>query len=75
MEPLVILGGMFLWLLLFAVCFWGGQAIIDSVHKSQKKKFGKEIGDPEADKKELRFYVILFFVGIPVLLVVALFLE
>ena len=75
MKSLMILGGIILWCLLFAACFWGGPAIIESIRRSQKKNWGSEVGDPEEEKKTLRFYVVCFFVGIPVLLIAALFLE
>lgn len=73
MQTLIIIGGIFLWCLLFAACFWGGPAIIKNIQKSQKKSWGKESGDPAHDIWTFRFYVICFFAGIPILLVIALF--
>lgn len=73
MKHLVIIGGIILWCLLFAAVFWGGSALIDSIARSQKKNWGRELGDPASDKWMFRFYVICFFVGIPILAVLALF--
>ena len=75
MKTLVVISGAVLWCILFAVCFWGGPAIIDSIHRSQRKNWGQEIGDSQEEKRTLRFYVVCFFVCIPVLLIIALFLE
>lgn len=75
MQFLIITGAVILWLLLFAACFWGGPAIIESIRRSQKKNWGSEAGDPKEEKWTFRFYVICFFVGIPVLAVIALLQE
>ena len=37
MQALIIIGGVILWCLLFAACFWSGPAIIESIRRSQKK--------------------------------------
>ena len=75
MEILLIIGAILLGGLLFAACFWGGPAIIESIRRSQKKNWGSEAGDHEEEKKTFRFYVICFFAGLPILLIAALFLQ
>lgn len=72
MKNLVVIVVVIAWILLFAAVFWGGSAIIDSIQRSQKKNWGAEAGDPAHDKWMFRFYVVCFFVGIPVMLIIAL---
>lgn len=73
MKFLVVILIIIVWILLFAAVFWGGSALIDSIARSQKKNWGRELGDPASDKWMFRFYVICFFVGIPILAVLAFF--
>ena len=75
MEALVILGALLLWFVLFCVCFWGGSAIIDRIYRKQEKKQNIEPEELEAEKKTFRIYVICFFIGIPILSIVALFIK
>ena len=71
----MIIGAIILWCLLFAVCFWGGPAIIDSIYRSRKKNWGSDPEDADEEKKTFRLYVLCFFVGIPILSIAALFME
>ena len=75
MGMTVILGAIILWCFLFAICFWGGCAIIDSIYRSRKKNWVSDPEGAEEEKKTFRLYVLCFFVGIPILSIAALFME
>ena len=52
-----------------------GNRILDSAKKNAIKKWGAEERDYAHEKWAFRFYVIAFFVGIPILLLIALWQE
>ena len=54
--------------------FVGGR-ILDTSRKKALKKWGVEERDYAHEKWMFRFYVIAFFVGIPLLMVIALWQE
>ena len=75
MKVLPIILGVIIWILLFLAVYFIGSRIIESQRSSAKKRWGIEERDYEHEKWMFRFYVIAFFVGIPLLLVIALWQE
>lgn len=67
--------GIIIWILLFLLIWFTGNWILDSSQKKAVKKWGMEERDYAHEKWTFRFYVIAFFVGIPILLVIALWQE
>lgn len=63
------------WILLFWIVYAVGGWVLDAQQKSAKKKWGTEERDYAHEKWTFRFYVIAFFVGIPLLLGIALYQE
>lgn len=63
------------WILLFWIVYAVGGWILDAQQKSAKKKWGTEERDYAHEKWTFHFYLIAFFVGIPLLLGVALYQE
>ena len=61
--------------MLFIVVYSIGSRIIELQRNSAKKKWGIEERDYDHEKWIFRFYVIAFFVGVPLLLVIALWQE
>ena len=75
MKGLVIFIGIIIWILLFCLVFFGGRWILESSRKHSLKKWKMEERDYEYEKWQYSFYVIAFFVGIPLLLGIALWQE
>lgn len=75
MKGLLIFIGIVVWVLLFLLVFFGGSWIVESARKNAVKKWGTEERDYDHEKWMFRFYVIAFFVGIPILVVLALLKE
>lgn len=75
MKGLLIFIGAVVWVLLFLLVFFGGSWIVESARKNAVKKWGTEERDYDHEKWMFRFYVIAFFVGIPILVVLALLKE
>ena len=71
--PIII--GIIIWILLFLVVYVVGGLILEVQRKNAKKKWGMEERDYVHEKWVFRFYVIAFFVGIPLLLGIALWQE
>ena len=71
--PIII--GIIIWILLFLVVYVVGGLILEAQSKNAKKKWGMEERDYINEKWVFRFYVIAFFVGIPLLLGIALWQE
>lgn len=71
--PIII--GIIIWILLFLVVYVVGGSILEAQRKNAIKKWGMEERDYEHEKWMFRFYVIAFFVGIPLLLGIALWQE
>ena len=67
--------GIIIWILLFLLVWFIGNRILDSAQKNEIKKWGPEQRDYAHEKWTFRFYVIAFFVGIPILLLIALWQE
>ena len=63
------------WILLFALLYVSGMHIINSSQKQSLKKWKTEIEDYDLKKWKFKFYLITFFVGVPVLFIVALFKD
>ena len=75
MKGLLIILGVIIWILLFIVVYSIGSRIIELQRNSAKKKWGIEERDYDHEKWIFRFYVIAFFVGVPLLLVIVLWQE
>ena len=75
MKGLLIFIGIVVWVLLFLLVFFGGSWIVESARKNAVKKWGTEERDYDHEKWMFRFYVIAFFVVIPILVVLALLKE
>ena len=71
--PIII--GIIIWILLFLVVYVVGGLILEAQRKNAQKKWGMEERDYVHEKWMFRFYVIAFFVGIPLLLGIALWQE
>lgn len=71
--PIII--GIIIWILLFLVVYVVGSLILEAQRKNAQKKWGMEERDYVHEKWMFRFYVIAFFVGIPLLLGIALWQE
>ena len=67
--------GIIIWILLFLLVWFIGNWILDSAKKNAIKKWGTEERDYAHEKWTFRFYVIAFFLGIPILLLIALWQE
>lgn len=67
--------GIAIWILLFGLVWFVGSRILDSARKNAIKKWGTEERDYAHEKWMFRFYVVVFFVGIPALLLIALWQE
>lgn len=67
--------GIIIWILFFLLVWFIGNRILDSSKKNAIKKWGTEERDYAHEKWTFRFYVIAFFVGIPILLLLALLQE
>lgn len=75
MNKWYIIIGIILWILLFLIVYFVGGRILDTSRKKALKKWGVEERDYAHEKWMFRFYVIAFFVGIPLLMVIALWQE
>ena len=75
MNKWYIIIGIILWILLFLIVYFVGGRILDTSRKKALKKWGVEERDYAHEKWIFRFYVIAFFVGIPLLMVIALWQE
>ena len=75
MNKWYIIIGIILWILLFLIVYFVGGRILDTSRKKALKKWGVEERDYAHEKWIFRFYVIDFFVGIPLLIVIALWQE
>ena len=75
MNKWYIIIGIILWILLFLIVYFVGGRILDTSRKKAFKKWGVEERDYAHEKWMFRFYVIAFFVGIPLLMVIALWQE
>lgn len=64
-----------IWILLFLLVFFSGSFILESSRKHAIKKWKMEERDYAYEKWEFRLYVIAFFVGIPILVMIALMQE
>lgn len=71
MKGWLIVVGIIIWIFLFLIVFFLGNWILDTAKKNAVKKWGMEERDYAHEKWMFRFYVITFFVGIPVLLFLA----
>ena len=67
--------GIIIWILLFLLVWFLGNWILDSAKKNAIKKWGMEERDYAYEKWTFRFYVIAFFAGSPILLLIALWQE
>ena len=72
MKFCVIFLLLIIWIILFLVVFVGGSYLIDQNQKKELNRWGTKTHDYENDKWLFRFYVIAFFIGIPILVVVLL---
>ena len=70
-----IVVGIVIWVLLFLLVYFMVSRILDASRKNAIKKWGTEERDYAHEKWTFRFYVIAFFVGIPILLLIALWQE
>lgn len=70
-----IVVGILVWIMLFILVYFGGSWILDVSKKNAVKKWGIEERDYAHEKWIFRFYVIAFFIGIPILLIIALWQE
>lgn len=70
-----IIAGIVIWVLLFFLVYWIGNRILDSSRRYAIKKWEIEERDYDYEKWQFRFYVITFFIGIPVLFFIAVFQE
>ena len=75
MQGLIIFVGIIIWMLLFCLVFFGGRWLMESIRKTEIKKWKTEDPFYALEKWEFSFYVIAFFVGIPFLIVIALWQE
>ncbi len=75
MNKWPIIVGIIFWILLFLIVYFLGGWILDTSRKKAVKKWGTEERDYAHEKWMFRFYVIVFFVGIPTLLLIALWKE
>jgi len=64
-----------IWLLLYALVLSIGIGILESNRRFSIKKWGIENDDYRFKKWEVAFYVSAFFIGIPILFLIALFME
>jgi hypothetical protein len=55
--------------------YFGGRWILELERKNAIKKWGMEEKDYDYEKWMFSFYVIAFFVGIPILIIIALWQE
>ena len=74
-NPWVIILAIIAWCLLFAGVYTLGMHILKSNRKNAIKRRGQEIEDYEHEKRMFRFYVIAFFVGIPILFIIGCLQE
>lgn len=75
MQILVIIGGIILWILLFIIVYFGGIHIIESERRWSFRRWKKENRNYSEELKNFKFRVILFFITIPVLLIIKLLQE
>ncbi len=75
MKWLPIILGIIIWIVLFLLVYFLGGWILESGRKNAIKKWGIEDCDYDDEKWTFRFYVIAFFVGIPLLFGIALWQE
>ena len=75
MKLLFIIIGVIAWVLLFLLVLFGGSFILEGARKNAKKKWGTEERDYDHEKWMFRFYVIIFFIGVPLLLGIAVWQE
>ena len=71
----MLFAAVIVWILLFIAVLRGGTWILETSRKRAVKKWGMEERDYDHERWTFRFYVIAFFVGIPLLLVIALWQE
>ncbi len=73
MEFLWILVGFILWGLLFLWVYKLGIFLINDAQKTSRKKWNYDNKDYDLERWTFRFYTIAFFVGIPILFLIAVF--
>ncbi len=73
MTPLWILLGLLVWGLLFLGVYKLGMFVINASQKTSRKKWKCDIEDYDQKRWKFRFYTIAYFVGIPVLFLIAVF--
>lgn len=75
MKKWLLIIGIIIWILLFLAVYVVGGLILEAERKNAIKKWGMEERDYAHEKWMFRFYVIAFFVGIPLLIGIALWQE
>ena len=75
MKKWSIIIGIIIWLLLFLIVYVLGDFVLETQRRNAEKKWGMEERDYAYEKWMFRFYVIAFFVGIPILIGIALWQE
>ncbi len=73
MEFLWILVGFILWGLLFLGVYKLGIFVINDSQKTSRKKWSCDIENYDQQRWTFRLYTIAFFVGIPILFLIAVF--
>ena len=71
-KALIIVAAIIVCILLYFAIYSLGNYILESSRKNAIKKWGMEERDYDHEKWMFGFYVKAFFIGIPILLIIAL---
>ena len=63
------------WIMLYFLVLLGGLHIVETHRKQALKKWKAEDQNYDLEKWKVRFYTSAFFIGIPLLLAIALYQE